>query len=115
MTHTFLMYFGSEMHIFPSKQPERLVRDATTQLAQTQVKRECDRHMFVQSAAVKLHVDLCFIASGRVFTVSSSTYFPFLTKLTPVLLFVLSMCTFDLNISMLISVIVFCPFVFILQ
>lgn len=97
------------MHIFPSKQPERLVRDATTQLAQTQVKRECDRHVFVQS------VDLCFIASGRVFTVSSSTYFPFLTKLTPVLLFVLSMCTFDLNISMLISVIVFCPFFFILQ
>lgn len=115
MTHTFLMYFGSEMHIFPSKQPERLVRDATTQLAQTQVKRECDRHVFVQSVAVKLHVDLCFIASGRVFTVSSSTYFPFLTKLTPVLLFVLSMCTFDLNISMLISVIVFCPFFFILQ
>lgn len=101
------------MHIFPSKQPERLVRDATTQLAQTQVKRECDRHVFVQSVAVKL--SRSFIASGRVFTVSSSTYFPFLTKLTPVLLFVLSMCMFDLNISMLISVIVFCPFFFILR
>lgn len=112
--HRFFMYFWSEMHIFPYKQPERLVRDATTQLAQTQVnnkeQRVCDV-LSVQSMVVYISFD----RSGFIFMFHHLENKPFRTGfyrqllmfLLPRLSTVLSMCM----LNMLISVICFsCPF-----
>lgn len=116
----------------PSKQPERLVRDAATQLAHSQVKKEVERvrNLFhvvcAEHGCLNFHLTAmtlylcwkyenkcCINLSGRFFHLINVRWLKYPHRGYPQCCCLFCPCVFMLNISMFIYVMWFCcPFLF---